>query len=708
MTRYWLLLLSVMTMALAPPVEAQRASYPAQCTLTYIKAATTPDSTRARCLADRARVDLYNATTAYRKTDSLNRIALAKYSDAAVKDTAARRVYDSVMVQYKPKPPVPVATSIEIHSDGTTLKVGSTLQLYATVKDQNGATMSVPVAWSGAPSSVADISGTGLVTGKSAGAYTATAKAGTPTTARAYAVTGTPPVPPDTTKPPVPPVDTSTPPPVVTGPLPAPHPSGLGGGAATPAELPRASVNTTYPTGLRQVQIAAGANLQAALNAAQPGDELRLAPGASWSGNYLLPKHACTNGAPVVLRTDGPIPAPGSRVSKDSALKYNFAKVLALNNQGAFGTVYNSGVRCWRITGIEVAEAPGAFDANGLIRFGDETQSAANVAADLILDRVYVHGAPTVKVRRCVILNSARSAVVDSDLHNCDGNNGDTQCILSYNGPGPFLIDNVLCNGGTEVIMFGGADPSIQGMIAADVWIRNSILERDVVPKGTNLVKNLLESKNVTRLLVENVIMRNNWAHGQAGFGGLHKSTNQGSTATSCPWCRTTDVTWRYVRLVNSGNGINMAGITQGPATAAARYTFYHVTVDSLNYGQFLGDGQLAQMLGGSLSDVILSHVTLRNGGPGNYWGMISLDAGTIPRVSIDNSALYCGGYGIKGANQSVGMNSINAYLPNIRWVNNGLWGCTSGYPAGTTYVPNAGAATALPGPDGQAVGSAR
>ena len=50
--------------------------------------------------------------------------------------------------------------------------------------------------------------------------------------------------------------------------------------------------------------VAAGDNLQAAINAARPGDELRLAPGAKFTGNFVLP--VFTGTSPVTLRSDIP------------------------------------------------------------------------------------------------------------------------------------------------------------------------------------------------------------------------------------------------------------------------------------------------------------------------------------------------------------------------------------------------------------------
>ena len=51
-------------------------------------------------------------------------------------------------------------------------------------------------------------------------------------------------------------------------------------------------------------QVRGGENLQAALNTAQPGDELRLAPGATFTGNFVLP--VTTGDAFITIRTDLP------------------------------------------------------------------------------------------------------------------------------------------------------------------------------------------------------------------------------------------------------------------------------------------------------------------------------------------------------------------------------------------------------------------
>ena len=61
----------------------------------------------------------------------------------------------------------------------------------------------------------------------------------------------------------------------------------------------------------------AGANLQTAINNAQPGDELLLAPGATYTGQFYLPNKG-TSSQWIVIRTDLPdatIGAPGTRMT---------------------------------------------------------------------------------------------------------------------------------------------------------------------------------------------------------------------------------------------------------------------------------------------------------------------------------------------------------------------------------------------------------
>ncbi len=72
----------------------------------------------------------------------------------------------------------PVATSVVVTGGRATLAIGTTTQLTAAVRDQQGRDMAAPIAWSSGASSVATVSGSGLVTALAAGTTSITAVAG--------------------------------------------------------------------------------------------------------------------------------------------------------------------------------------------------------------------------------------------------------------------------------------------------------------------------------------------------------------------------------------------------------------------------------------------------------------------------------------------------------------------------------------------------
>jgi len=177
----------------------------------------------------------------------------------------------------------------------------------------------------------------------------------------------------------------------------------------------------------------------------------------------------------------------------------------------------------------------------------------SQVPSDLILDRVYIHGQPNVSLKRCVALNSASTAIIDSQLLECHGRGFDSQAILGWNGPGPYLIQNNRLEGAGEIIMFGGVTPAIPNLVPSDITIRRNYLYRPMSWKGVWTVKNLFELKNAQRLLVEGNVLENNWVDGQVGYALVF-----GSADTGYSWCVVQDVTFRYNHVHNSAGAVNL------------------------------------------------------------------------------------------------------------------------------------------------------
>ena len=410
---------------------------------------------------------------------------------------------------------------------------------------------------------------------------------------------------------------------------------------ATMAELPRASVSTTYPTPARQVRVAAGASLQAALDAAQPGDELLLAPGATFIGNFIL-RNKGTSTAWITIRTDvsdAAIGAQGTRMTPTRAASARLAKILTPNNAAAIATALSA--HHWRLTGIEVGGTSGAQEINGIIRLGDGSgaqNSMSLVAHSLVVDRVYVHGLTSQAVGRCISLQSATSAVVDSWISECHSNNGDSQGIVGWNGPGPYLIKNNHIEGGHQGVFFGGADPAITNLSPSDITVIGNHITRPTTWIGVWQTKTIIETKNARRMLLEGNVIENVWASAQAGYAVLLKSENQSGGA---PWSQSTDITVRNNMIRNMGNGFNIAADPGwAPAVPAARITIVDNVLENLGRAPFNGSAIPLQILGGTF-DVLVAHNSWSNAGN----QAISFDGAPTTRTVIHSNILPNGFY---------------------------------------------------------------
>ena len=460
---------------------------------------------------------------------------------------------------------------------------------------------------------------------------------------------------------------------------------------ARPAELPRVSVDTRYPTGGRAVRVAANADLQAAIDSAVPGDVLLLAPGAVYTGNFYLPDKGASEEW-IVIRTDVPdaeLGAEGTRMTPTRAGAARLAAIVSDNTTSPLVTAI--GAHHYRITGVEVSALAAVGDINALVRFGDNTaaqSSVATTAHHLVIDRSYLHGAPTLELRRCVMLNSATSAVIDSWLADCHSNVSDSQAIVGWNGPGPYLIANNHLEAGHEVVMFGGGGTTVRDLSPSDVTIQGNHFTRPVAWKGVWGVKNLLETKNVRRMLVEGNVFESNWSGSQAGFAFVLKSENQ--TGDS-PWTQSTDITIRYNRIRNTGNVWNIAANPSGaPAVPAARIAITDNVVEDVNTGAYTGDGHTLQLLGG-LSDILYAHNTVVSANGGGATAVVLGELPVIERLALHSNVFVHGGYGVKGNGMSEGKRTLAAFAPGSLYARNLMvgGGSAADYPGGNFFVPS-------------------
>lgn len=239
------------------------------------------------------------------------------------------------------------------------------------------------------------------------------------------------------------------------------------------------------------IAVGAGDDLQAAINAAQPGDTLLLEPGATYKGNFVLPVKS--GGAPITIMTapQPGHPGPGQRISPAHAS--TLARIRSGNPMAALSTA--PGAHGWRIVLVEFAANRDGYGE--IIQIGDASSAQntlATVPYDIEFDRVYIHGDPVMGQKRGIALNGRSITIRNSHISDIKGVGMDTQAICGWNGPGPFVIENNYLEAAGENIMFGGADPSIPDLVSGDIVIRGNHITRPmswkepIIPTPSGLV----------------------------------------------------------------------------------------------------------------------------------------------------------------------------------------------------------------------------
>jgi hypothetical protein len=217
-------------------------------------------------------------------------------------------------------------------------------------------------------------------------------------------------------------------------------------------------------------------DLQAAINAARPGDEIRLAAGATFSGNFILPVTSGTS--TITIRTDLPddaVPTARQRVTPQTATR--FARLSSPNNSPALATA--PGAHHWRLMLLEFG--PNRQGFGDIITIGDgsdQQKTAAQVPYEITLDRLYIHGDPLMGQKRAIALNGRAVTIRNSYITDIKAVGQDTQAIGGWNGPGPFTIENNHLEAAGEVVILGGTDPSIPNLVSEDVSVRYNHMTR--------------------------------------------------------------------------------------------------------------------------------------------------------------------------------------------------------------------------------------
>jgi uncharacterized protein YjdB len=514
--------------------------------------------------------------------------------------------------------PVTTVATVTV-SGGNSINVGQTAQLSATAKDPSGVILSGrTVTWTSSAPGIASVTSAGVVSALAAGSAVINATIS--------GVVGSLPM-------------------TIIAPVSSPPPDPAQT-VATPAELPRATPSFNIPAPTRIVNVTAGMDLQAALDNAQRGDELRLS--GTFTGNFTI--RSCGAGW-ITVRGATTLPPAGTRVTP--AMAASWGKIVTNNTEAAIQT---SGPACrWAFVGVEIAGTleTTQYLAYGIVRFGmgSGQSTTASIPTDFVLSQSYVHGTPNHNNTRCVVLNSANTVVRDSWISECHARGSDSQAIEGWNGPGPFLIENNRLEGAGENIMFGGADPSVSGLVPCDITIRSNHVMKPLTWRGGPWsIKNLLELKNSCRVLIEQNVFENSWPASQEGMAIVIKSaTDQCST---CTWEGSTDVTMRWNIVRNAAVGLNLQAIDLSPGQAYVSRRVSRVSVSNNLFDQIGAEGRAALMMfTHDLSDVSIQRNTfLHHASVGTSRGaavIFDYGNGAARRMEWYNNIVMHGAYGV-------------------------------------------------------------
>lgn len=480
--------------------------------------------------------------------------------------------------------------------------------------------------------------------------------------------------------------------------------------ACAPAACPASVPKFTIPAPTRVTRVAPPMDLQSALNSARPGDELRLS--GMYTGEFRVPV-VCDASQWITIRSDvadAVLPPPGTRMTPSKAAAAGLAKIVAPTTYPGAALAIRGATCHVRLLGLEIAYAPTSAVLNyGLVTLGESSDlqtSLSQVPRDLLLDRVYVHGSATGELRRCVSLQSANTAIVNSWLSDCHASGSDAQTIAGWNGPGPYLIENNYLEGSGENVMFGGGDPGILNLVPSDITIRRNHLAKPLAWKGKWSVKNLLELKNARRTLIEQNVAEHTWQASQAGMGFVIKSSGD-ANAANARWQGTQDVTirWNVIRSMHRGIDFQAVDCSGQPCVDVhtARVLLEQNLFDSVG----VANGIPAQsgwltFWSGDLKDITLQRNTWVGNAPGFGFAMSMAVAapGEMQRIRVlDNifggqfGAPSSEGYAIRADGApGIGTKALN-YVAGTSWTFTGNivsrvtpeW--VSAHPPNNTYL---------------------
>ena len=283
-------------------------------------------------------------------------------------------------------------------------------------------------------------------------------------------------------------------------------------------------------TGMNFVYVYNGDDLQAAFNNAMPGDCLVLEAGATWtapaSGRFQFPSGNADGSDWIYVISSAMVDLPEAGVRVSPADAANMPKITTANTSTAQCLYVNRGVRKVRFVGIDFSSGYTSPTGNqyGLVII---SEGGSGDVQDVIFDRCLIRGTTSGNCYSGLVWSvSTRTALINSHVTDFHTVRGESQAIAPFQDCSQILIENNYIAGASISVFIGGNTVT---NAATDIVIRgNRITKEDAWnPNHASYggvswgVKNLLEIKAGSRILIEGNVLENTWTDLQYNGGPI-------------------------------------------------------------------------------------------------------------------------------------------------------------------------------------------